>query len=201
MAQRHSITCLALMMPCWYPHPLWLILCTLHLLRLHFLTSFSLWPCSWPIMASSCIHGTRKMMVLFLEASSSSVMLSYFPSAPLADAHSINLLSIPLLVVHPFTYGLISTLCVNGLWRLLLSCQGGSSHRTRGRSGSRLISVVEESVEAYHAHTPPDIRAEIDLVEADVCVLRHFIPDEEVLHSTNSWIPDTGNTRAQILNI
>jgi hypothetical protein len=60
---------------------------------------------------------------------------------------------------------------------LLSSAKGGSS---RGCFGS-LIDVVESSVEAYQAHTPPEITTELDLAESDARVLRHFITDEELL--------------------
>jgi hypothetical protein len=32
----------------------------------------------------------------------------------------------------------------------------------------------------------------MDLAEADVRVLRRFIPDEEVRETTSPWVPDTG---------
>jgi hypothetical protein len=38
---------------------------------------------------------------------------------------------------------------------------------------------------------------EIDMAEADVRVLRHFVFYEEVANNTHSWILDPGTTRAK----
>jgi hypothetical protein len=73
----------------------------------------------------------------------------------------------------------------------------GNSSAPRGRTDSRLIAVAENSTNSYHAHTPPQIQAEINLVEADVRVLRRFVTDEEVRANTSSWVPDTGGIRSR----
>ena len=39
----------------------------------------------------------------------------------------------------------------------------------------KLVSAVKDYDEDYQAHTPPKIGVEIDLTEADVCVLKHFL--------------------------
>lgn len=67
---------------------------------------------------------------------------------------------------------------------------GSSHHRSRvGRcqaSSSRDISAAENLVGDYHAHTPLEIQAEIDLAKADVQVLKHYISNEEVTDTTRS---------------
>jgi hypothetical protein len=73
--------------------------------------------------------------------------------------------------------------------------RGGTSRRPRTRSGFRLVDAVESSVDTYHFVTPPEIQTEMDLAEADVHVLRRFIPDDEVRETTSSWVPDTGTFR------
>jgi hypothetical protein len=99
----------------------------------------------------------------------------------------------------PFSFPLIHILfCLPLL--LSLMDQGGSHHRSRGGHhralGSKVISTDNRvSTVEYHAHTPPEIQEEIDLVEADVRVLRHFISNEEVTYNIRSWVPDPGSTR------
>ena len=72
-----------------------------------------------------------------------------------------------------------------------------SSHCSRGHSGSQIITTIEDSAEAYQAHTPPEIRVKIDLAETNIRVPRHFISNEEVVHPTGWWIPDPGTNRAR----
>jgi hypothetical protein len=72
----------------------------------------------------------------------------------------------------------------------LTMAHGGSFRRNIGNhfhsSGSCLITTAEDSTKAYHAHTPPKIRKKIDLDEADVRVLRHFILYVEVVNNIHS---------------
>jgi hypothetical protein len=68
------------------------------------------------------------------------------------------------------------------------------AHRSRGNSGSSLISAVEGSIEDYQACTLPEIRVEIDLGEAYIIFLKHFIQYDEVMRTTLSWIHDPSTT-------
>jgi hypothetical protein len=74
---------------------------------------------------------------------------------------------------------------------------GGTSHRPRTRSGFHLVDAIQSSVDSYRSVTPPEIQTEMDLAEADVHVLRRFIPDEEVRETTNPWVLDTGTIRGR----
>jgi hypothetical protein len=74
----------------------------------------------------------------------------------------------------------------------------------KGHSRLRLIDAAKRFVEAYQVHTPSEILVELDLVESDARVLHHFISNEEVLQTMNSWILDPSIMRArnsQYLNI
>jgi hypothetical protein len=66
---------------------------------------------------------------------------------------------------------------------------------TKGASSSLLVATSENSIESYHAHTPPQIQAEINLIEDDVRVLGHFVTDKEVRVDISSWVSNTGGIR------
>jgi hypothetical protein len=53
------------------------------------------------------------------------------------------------------------------------------------------VDVAENSANSYSFVTPPEIQTEMDLDEANVRVVRRFIPDDEVTETTNLWVPDT----------
>jgi hypothetical protein len=70
--------------------------------------------------------------------------------------------------------------------------------RWRGRLSISRVWEAEVVVEDYQVHTPLEIQVEVDLAEADVRVLRHFIFDEEVNENVSPWIPDPGSLWVQV---
>jgi hypothetical protein len=85
----------------------------------------------------------------------------------------------------------------HGSWGLSTSLSGWSTQELRAHGLSLQWKIWSDD---YHAHTPPEIQDEIDLAEADVQVLRHFISNEEVTDTTQSWVPDPGSTRHESPN-
>jgi hypothetical protein len=69
---------------------------------------------------------------------------------------------------------------------------GKISSAPRGHIDSRLIAVTKNLAESYHVHTPPQIQAEISLVEENIWVIWRFLTNEEVQANTISWVPDIG---------
>jgi len=122
------------------------------------------------------------------------------PSPYLHSAH-------PLSMLHLFVVGTPSTnipsplpfyAISNGLWLMLSLYLWSSTWNLPTYSVTRPTATVEESLYSYLAHTPPHIQVGTDIAEVDVRVLWHFISNNEVFDSINSWISDTKNTRSHV---
>jgi hypothetical protein len=79
-----------------------------------------------------------------------------------------------------------------------LQRSGSNPSKYTPPTDSRLAANAADSSTSFEAHTPPNIQENINLLEADIRVLCRFVSDEEVQEKTQSWIPNTGNTRSHV---
>jgi hypothetical protein len=81
-----------------------------------------------------------------------------------------------------FHVTLVPPLCSHGVrWSFSLSQRKPFTQKSEEDLALDLPLQQRYSVESYHAHTPPNIHAEIDLAEADIQVLRHFVATRRFL--------------------
>jgi hypothetical protein len=56
---------------------------------------------------------------------------------------------------------------------------------------------VMASAKTFRVHTPPEIRAELEILEANLCLDRVLVLDEDIDVELTNWIPDTGSSNSQ----
>jgi hypothetical protein len=159
-------------------------------------TSFMISKHSQRVMASSDAITPHSQLRRKVNLSAHSHFNSHTPWSPPCLTSALHLTCLIVTLCHhslALGYSPISTVLASTMPRR------GQRQRGRSRRGGVVEHItratIAPTVEAYEAHTPSHIRAELDLAEVDARVLRRFIDHAAVDVEIGQWIPYLGSYR------